>query len=122
MNLNLSDYINNNNNNEAMKRTKLQKISILSGALMLIMSYVVNTTGISNPMTLLQANIAVGILFILFRLASAVFAGYLANKINRGEFLFVIFALILPPFALIILGLLKPNEVVKTESNEKELV
>ena len=122
MNLNLSDYINNNNNNEAMKRTKLQKISILSGALMLIMSYVVNTTGISNPMTLLQANIAVGILFILFRLASAVFAGYLANKINRGEFLFVIFALILPPFALITLGLLKPKEVVKTESDEKELV
>jgi len=106
-----------------MKRTNLQKISILTGVLMLILAFIVNTTGISNPITLLQADVIVGVVFILFRIAAAIFAGYLANDIKRGEFLFIIFALLLPPIALITLGLIKPKiKEEKTESNEKELV
>ena len=46
---------------------------------------------------------------MLSRLGAVIFAGYVANDINRGEFFFIMFTLFLPGPALIVLSLIKPR-------------
>lgn len=91
-------------------RTKLQKICLVAGLAFFVAFFIISGTRLHvSPFSLFQINILVGLIWMLARLGAVIFAGYVANDINRGEFFFIMFTLFLPGPALIVLSLIKPR-------------
>ena len=97
-------------------RTKLQKVCLVIGALLLVFVF---AFGAEVPFTSsVSLRIAYWTLFVIIRLGVVVLAGYVANSIKRGEFLFIVFALLLPGPALVVLVLIKPKIIIEDGKQE----
>ena len=89
-------------------RTKLQITCLVTGVLLLVFIFVFNSeVGYTSSVGL---RIAYWSSFVIIRLGAIVLAGYVANDIRRGMFLFIFLTIFLPGPALIVLGLLKPKK------------
>lgn len=93
-------------------RTKLQRVCLAVGLALATFAFLKTIGVFSFGLT---GGTIYWFLFFVTRLGSAVLAGYVANDIRRGEFLFAIFAFIIPALALITLGLIKPKIIIEDE-------
>ena len=97
-------------------RTRLQKVCLVVGVLILVFIFAFRA---EVPFTYsISLRMAYWAAFVITRLGAVVLAGYVANDINRGEFLFIVFALLLPGPALIVLGLIKPKIIIEDGKQE----
>lgn len=98
-------------------RTNLQITCLVTGVLLLVFIFAFNSeVGYTSSVGL---RITYWSTFAIVRLGAIVLAGYVANDIRRGMFLFIFLTLVLPGPSLIVLGLLKPKKI---EDNEKQMV
>ena len=97
-------------------RTKLQRLCLLIGVLFIAYAFMFGLDiDYSQPIGIV---ILFWTIFVALRLGVVVLAGYVANDINRSEFLFIILTLLVPGPTLVVLGLMKP----KKKKDEKQAV
>lgn len=99
--------------------TKHQKISLVSGIVMLVCLFFINPIGINagNYGSLYLSSAIILFINIGLRLIAASYASFVAGKINRGGTLWFFIGLVIPAFSLIIISFIRPKPELINDLN-----